>query len=57
MLKPQQATALLVQLLTIAAHKELREKRGRGVTISRDETAREIPALKRRLGIDRATSK
>jgi len=53
-LKPYQAKSLLVQLLTMAAHRDLRIS-GKEGPIGRDQTLAEIPNVKRRLGIDRAS--
>jgi hypothetical protein len=53
-LKPYQAKSLLVQLLTMAAHRDLK-LRGKEGPIGRDQTLAEIPNVKRRLGIDRAS--
>jgi hypothetical protein len=50
-LKPDQATALLYQLLRIAASRDLKLQRGREAIIPAADLAKEIPALKKRLGI------
>lgn len=53
MLRPDQARSLLIQLLTIAAHAELKLRHGKDQKFSREQITTEIPMIKRRLGIDR----
>lgn len=52
-LKFEQANALMMQMLNIAAHKDLRLILGPGKPISREATRKYIPTLKRKLQIDR----
>lgn len=51
MLKFAQANALMIQMLNIAAHKDLKNKHGRDAKITRQMTAKYIPGLKRKLQI------
>ncbi len=53
MLRFDQATALTIQMLNIAAHRDLKKSLGADVKISRKMTAKYIPVLKQKLGIDR----
>lgn len=50
-----QANALIMQLLNIAAHKDLKSSLGKDKKITRQMTAKYIPALKQKLRIDQAT--
>ncbi len=52
-LKFDQANALIMQMLTIAAHKDLKSSLGREKKITRQMTAKYIPTLKKKLRIDR----
>jgi hypothetical protein len=51
-LKFDQATALTIQMFNIAAHRDLKAKAKDGAKISRTQTAKYIPSLKKKLGID-----
>ncbi len=51
MLKFAQANALTIQMLNIAAHKDLKQKHGSDTKITRQMTAKYIPVLKRKLDI------
>ncbi len=48
----EQANRLTIQMLNIAAHRDLKKQHGKDVKISRKMTAAYIPELKRRLDIN-----
>lgn len=52
-LEVTQANALMMQMLAIAAQKDLKLIIGNGKPISRDQIRKYIPTLKKKLGIDR----
>lgn len=54
MLKPRQAKSAISILLSIAASKDIKRREGENTKVSRGMMRAEMPALKRRIGIDRA---
>jgi len=54
MLKPRQAKSAISILLSIAASKDIKKREGENTKVSRGMMRAEMPALKKRIGIDAA---